>query len=194
MEFPENFEDKSYGKGSLLVANPVLPDPNFSRTVVLLCNHDDQGSFGLVINRAAQLEASEVFSHIRFLDTYRGKIYVGGPVSPSMVFFLCRSSQEVPELDTICEGVHLGTCLDVLETVYPRIENPEGNIRFYLGYSGWSGGQLAGEMEQRSWLVQNAKDRFVFSKMEDQIWPEVVHSLGEKYHYLTKAPVNPQWN
>jgi putative transcriptional regulator len=88
----------------------------------------------------------------------------------------------------------LGTCLDVLETVYPRIENPEGNIRFYLGYSGWSGGQLAGEMEQRSWLVQNAKDRFVFGKMEDQIWPEVVHSLGEKYHYLTKAPVNPQWN
>ena len=86
MEFPEDFEDKSYGKGSLLVANPVLPDPNFSRTVVLLCNHDDQGSFGLVINRAAQLEASEVFSHIRFLDTYRGKIYVGGPVSPAMVF------------------------------------------------------------------------------------------------------------
>lgn len=194
MDFPEDFRDKKYGKGSLLIANPVLPDPNFSRTVVLLCNHDDKGSFGLVINRTAQLEASEVFSHIDVLDAYKGKIYVGGPVSQSMVFFLCRSSLEIPELDTICEGVHLGSSLDTLETVYPLVEDPERNIRFYLGYSGWSGGQLAGEMEQRSWLIQDAQERFVFGDPEDQIWPEVVNSLGEKYQYLINAPVNPQWN
>ena len=77
---------------------------------------------------------------------------------------------------------------------YPKIKNPEQNIRFYLGYSGWAGGQLAGELEQNSWLIQNAEEQFVFRASETMIWPEVVNSLGEKYRYLIKAPVNPQWN
>ena len=194
MEFPDDFTNKKYGKGSLLVANPVLPDPNFSRTVVLLCNHDEQGSFGLVINRTAKLNASEMFSHIDILKAYNEKVYIGGPVSQSTVFFLCRSSRKVEEVDEICAGVYLGSNLETLETVYPAIENPEQNIRFYLGYSGWSGGQLAGEMEQKSWLIQNAEERFVFLDQEKLVWPEVVNSLGEKYQYLIKAPVNPQWN
>jgi putative transcriptional regulator len=186
--------NKKDGKGSLLIANPVLPDPNFSRTVVLLCNHDEQGSFGLVINRTATLNASELFSHIDTLKAYNAKVYVGGPVSQSAVFFLCRSFTKIEDLEEICTGVYLGSNLETLEAVYPTIENPEQNIRFYMGYSGWAGGQLAGEMEQKSWLIQDAEERFVFIGQEDMVWPEVVSSLGEKYQYLTKAPVNPQWN
>ena len=87
MEFPEDFKNKQYGKGSLLIANPVLPDPNFSRTVILLCSHDEQGSFGLVINRSTQLKASDLFSNIDVLKSYNEKIYLGGPVSQSKVFF-----------------------------------------------------------------------------------------------------------
>ena len=194
MDFPDDFRNKKYGKGSLLVANPVLPDPNFSRTVILLCNHDEQGSFGLVINRATKLKAPDLFSNIDILNTYNEKIYLGGPVSQSMIFFLCRSSYEIGELDEVCPGVYFGSSLETLEEFYSEIENPEQNIRFYLGYSGWSGGQLAGEMEQNSWLIQNAGEQFVFLDSESMIWPEVINSLGEKYHYLIKAPVNPQWN
>lgn len=194
MEFPEDFTDKKYGKGSLLIANPVLPDPNFSRTVVLLCNHDEQGSFGLVINRTAKLKASEVFSNIDILKVYNKKVYVGGPVSQSMVFFLCRSSRNIAELDEICPRVYLGSSLETLEMVYPEIENPEQNIRFYIGYSGWADGQLAGEMEQKSWLIQSAEERFIFLDPEELVWSEAVNSLGKKYQYLINAPVNPQWN
>ena len=194
MEFPDDFRNKKYGKGSLLIANPVLPDPNFSRTVILLCNHDEQGSFGLVINRASKLKAPDLLSNINILNAYNEKIYLGGPVSPSMVFFLCRSSCGIGELDEVCPGVYLGSSLETLEESYLKIENPEQNIRFYLGYSGWSGGQLAGEMEQNSWLIQNAGEQFIFLDSESTIWPEVVNSLGEKYQYLIKAPVNPQWN
>ena len=194
MEFPEDFKNKQYGKGSLLIANPVLPDPNFSRTVILLCNHNDQGSFGLVINRSTQLKAPDLFSSIDILKSYNAKIYVGGPVSQSMVFYLYRSSRNVIDLDEICSGVYLGSNLETLESLYLDIKNPEENIRFYLGYSGWSGGQLDGEMEQSSWLIQNANEQFVFLDSEELIWPKAVNSLGEKYQYLTKAPVNPQWN
>ncbi|SVA48979.1 uncharacterized protein METZ01_LOCUS101833 [marine metagenome] len=194
MEFPEDFKNKQYGKGSLLIANPVLPDPNFSRTVILLCNHNDQGSFGLVINRSTQLKAPDLFSSIDILKSYNAKIYIGGPVSQSMVFYLYRSSRNVIDLDEICSGVYLGSNLETLESLYLDIKNPEENIRFYLGYSGWSGGQLDGEMEQNSWLVQDANEELVFLDSENLIWPKAVNSLGEKYQYLTKAPVNPQWN
>ncbi len=194
MEFPEDFKNKNYEKGSLLIANPVLPDPNFSRTVILLCDHDEQGSFGLVINRSTQLKAPDLFLNINILKSYNEKIYLGGPVSQSMVFFLCRSPSAAGKLDEICSGVYLGSNLETLKLLYSSLENPEQDIRFYLGYSGWSGGQLAEEMEQNSWLVQKANEQFIFLDSESLIWPQAVNSLGEKYQYLTKAPVNPQWN
>ena len=194
MEFPEDFKNKNYEKGSLLIANPVLPDPNFSRTVILLCDHDDQGSFGLVINRSTQLKAPDLFLNINILKSYNEKIYLGGPVSRSMVFFLCRSPSAAGKLDEVCSGVYLGSNLETLESLYSSLENPEQDIRFYLGYSGWSGGQLAEEMEQNSWLVQRANEQFIFLDSESLIWPKAVNSLGKKYQYLTKAPVNPQWN
>jgi putative transcriptional regulator len=194
MEFPEDFKNKNYEKGSLLIANPVLPDPNFSRTVILLCDHDEQGSFGLVINRSTQFKAPDLFLNINILKSYNEKIYLGGPVSQSMVFFLCRSPSAAGKLDEICSGVYLGSNLETLESLYSSLENPEQDIRFYLGYSGWSGGQLAEEMEQNSWLVQKANEQFIFLDSESLIWPQAVNSLGEKYQYLTKAPVNPQWN
>ena len=194
MEFPEDFKNKNYEKGSLLIANPVLPDPNFSRTVILLCDHDEQGSFGLVINRSTQLKAPDLFLNINILKSYNEKIYLGGPVSQSMVFFLCRSPSAAGKLDEVCSGVYLGSNLETLKSLYSSLENPEQDIRFYLGYSGWSGGQLAEEMEQNSWLVQRANEQFIFLDSESSIWPKAVNSLGEKYQYLTKAPVNPQWN
>ena len=194
MEFPEDFKNKQFGKGSLLIANPVLPDPNFSRTVILLCNHDEQGSFGLVINRSAQLKAPDLFSSIDILKSYNEKIYIGGPVSQAMVFYLYRSTKGIDGLDEVCPGVYFGSSLETLELLYLDIANPKENIRFYLGYSGWSSSQLDGEMEQNSWLIQSADERFIFLESEDLIWPQAVNSLGEKYQYLTKAPVNPQWN
>ena len=194
MEFPEDFKNKQYGKGSLLIANPVLPDPNFSRTVILLCNHNEQGSFGLVVNRSAELKAPDLFSSIDILKSYNEKIYIGGPVSQSMVFYLFRSSQDVGDLDEVCSGVYLGSSLETLESLYLDIDYQKENIRFYLGYSGWSGGQLDGEMKQNSWLIQSADEQIVFLDSEDLMWPTAVNSLGEEYQYLIKAPVNPQWN
>ena len=123
-----------------------------------------------------------------------GKIYVGGPVSPSQVFYLCRSEEPLPELEPICDGVYMGMSSELLDNLMTRFKNPEKNIRFYLGYSGWGAGQLEGEMTRLSWLTSQACDKFVFQENEDGIWANVVHSLGKDYEYLIQAPVNPQWN
>jgi putative transcriptional regulator len=191
MSEPSN---EKYGKGYFLIANPVLPDANFSRTVVLLCNHDDQGSFGLVINRSAPIDSKEVFAEMGMSEFSSGKIYLGGPVSPSQVFYLCHSEESLPELESICDGVYLGMSWELLDNLMTRVKNPEKNIRFYLGYSGWGVGQLAGEMTRLSWLTSAACGEFVFQENEDGIWKNVVLSLGKDYEYLVQAPVNPQWN
>ncbi|MEO2044231.1 MAG: YqgE/AlgH family protein [Nitrospinaceae bacterium] len=186
--------NENYGKGYFLIANPVLPDPNFSRTVILLCNHDDQGSFGLVINRPAPITAKEIFEEINVLNSPTGKIFIGGPVSPSQVFYLCRSNEPLPELELICDGIYMGLSWELLDNLMMRIENPDLNIRFYMGYSGWGAGQLAGEMTRLSWLTCEAKSKFVFQENEDGIWANAVKFMGKDYEYLIKAPVNPQWN
>ena len=186
--------NEGYGKGHFLVANPVLPDPNFSRTVVLLCNHDEKGSFGLVINRSAPISAKEVFADMGVLGSPSEKIYIGGPVSPSQVFYLCYSRTPLQELDAICGVVFLGMSWELLDNLMQRVVDPEKNIRFYMGYSGWGAGQLVGEMTRLSWLTCESRSEFIFQKNEEVIWANVAKAIGKDYEYLIKAPVNPQWN
>lgn len=186
--------DDEYGKGFFLIANPVLPDPNFSRTVVLLCNHDERGSFGLVVNKEAAVNPADIFSEIDPLRSYNSRVHAGGPVSQSQMFYICRSEEPIPDLDQICRSVHLGMDWNFLENVMDRIPEPERNIRFFLGYSGWAAGQLSGEMARRSWLTCQASEKFVFEENLARIWPGAVKSLGKDYEYLIHAPVNPQMN
>lgn len=190
---PDIFE-KPYGKGSFLIANPVLPDPNFSRTVVLLCDHNDEGTFGLVVNRKSDLKAGEVFGKSDLLGNYDCPVFIGGPVAQSQVFYLCRSDEPINGLEAICPGVYLGMNWETLEEVLPGLKNPDLDLRFFLGYSGWGASQLAGEMEQRSWLTCDAQDQFVFGEPETRIWHDAVRSLGKDFEYLLKAPVDPRSN
>ena len=186
--------ETKYGKGYFLIANPVLPDPNFSRTVILICNHNENGSFGLIVNRSAQLTANEIFSQRELFKGESCKIFIGGPVSQTQVFYLCRLEAPTPGLEEVCPGIQMGMNWEGLEDVVDQLRNPAEDIRFYLGYSGWAAGQLAGEMEQKSWLTCEAKGNFVFGEPEQSIWPGLVRSLGKDYEYLLQAPVNPSMN
>ncbi len=186
--------NEEYGKGHFLIANPVLPDRNFSRPVVLLCDHNEEGSFGLVVNRRTNLKTSEVFPENDFFKASERPVFAGGPVSSTQVFYLCRSQDPLPGLDRVCEGIYMGMSRDALEKALGSIRNPETNIRFYMGYSGWGAGQLACEMEQRSWLTCVALESLVFEEAENKIWHDAVRSLGKEYEYLLQAPLDPSQN
>ena len=179
MEFPDDFTDKKYGKGSLLLPTRFYPIQIF-RGPWFVCNHDEQGVVWFGHQPHCHVERSELFSHIDTLKAYNAKVYVGGPVSQSAVFFLCRSFTKIEELEEICTGVYLGSNLETLEAVYPTIENPEQNIRFYMGYSGWAGGQLAGGNGAKKLAHTGCRGKICFIGQEDMVWPEVVSSLGEK--------------
>jgi putative transcriptional regulator len=165
----------------LLLAMPQLADPNFSRAVVLMIEHSDQGSFGLVINHPSPIRATELLDSLEM--SWRGEdsavVWAGGPVSPSTGWVL---HEPIGRLTTtgggtieITSTISLSTSPDRLRTI---ANAPPRNIRLLLGYSGWGPGQLAAEMSRGAWLHIDADPRLVFETPPDQIWEAAIKELG----------------
>ncbi|HEY0194587.1 MAG TPA: YqgE/AlgH family protein [Kofleriaceae bacterium] len=164
----------------LLLAMPQLADPNFARSVVLMIEHGDHGSFGLVINHPSPIRASELLESLEM--SWRGDdaavVWAGGPVSPSTGWVLHEPIDlAMPGAGTI----EIST--DVLLTTSPErlraiASQPPRNVRLLLGYSGWAPGQLATEMARGAWLHTAVDRRLLFDTPPDDIWDTAVRTLG----------------
>jgi putative transcriptional regulator len=179
------------GPGILLIAEPFLKDPNFMRTVVLLCEHQEEGSFGFVINRKYEFRLNELMNDMEDIDL---PIYYGGPVRKDSLHFLHQYPDLIPEGQPIDKDIYWGG--DFEEAIRLLREgriHPE-HIRFYIGYSGWSQGQLDDELKQQSWLTVKANRKIVFEPEEDNIWKEALRLLGGDYEQLVNYPIDPQLN
>jgi putative transcriptional regulator len=164
----------------LLLAMPQLADPNFSRAVVLMIEHSDQGSFGLVINHPSPIKATELLDSLEM--HWRGEdsavVWAGGPVSPSTGWVLHEPvgiAQPGQGTIEITSTISLSTSPDRLRAISLQ---PPRNIRLLLGYSGWGPGQLAQEMARGAWLHTSADPRLVFETPPDEIWDRAMKSLG----------------
>lgn len=162
----------------LLLAMPQLADPNFSRAVILMIEHGDQGSFGLVINHPSPIRATELLESLDM--SWRGEdsavVWAGGPVSPSTGWVL-HEPVGVAQAGTITvtSSISLSTSPDRLRVIASQ---PPRNIRLLLGYSGWAPGQLATEMARGAWLHTAAESSLVFDTPADEIWSTAMRSLG----------------
>jgi len=164
----------------LLLAMPQLADPNFSRSVVLMIEHSEQGSFGLVINHPSPIKASELLDSLEM--SWRGEdtavVWAGGPVSPSTGWVLHEPvgiAQPGQGTIPITSSIQLSTSPDRLRVI---ANSPPRNIRLLLGYSGWGPGQLAAEMARGAWLHTAAEPGLVFETPADEIWETAMRSLG----------------
>ena len=176
-------------KGRLLISEPFLPDPNFERTVVLLCEYNDDGAFGFVINKPSILKLNEIVEDLRFEEL----AFVGGPVQQDTLHFLHRNAaleNAVQIRDRIYWGGDFELAIDLLK----KGHIDASRIRFYIGYSGWSEGQLNEEMNQKSWLTLEATRKLVFHRNIDEIWKDAVKSLGGDYSIMVNFPTDPQLN
>jgi putative transcriptional regulator len=169
---------------SLLVAMPQLQDPNFVRTVMMIVQHDEQGTFGLVLNRPANMSASDLCNGLdmRWGGDPEMPLYWGGPVQPQTGWMLfapddlsAEYAREPGELTQLVDGVCFAGSLNVLRAI---VEAPPGDTRLFLGYAGWGPGQLEGEMAQGVWLTAPATRRAIFEVSPDAMWDYVVRSLG----------------
>ena len=177
--------------GLLLIADPFLKDPNFMRTVVFLTEHRDEGTIGFVLNRQYQNTLDELLPEV---EGHKLPVYYGGPVQMNTVHFLHRYPKEIPGGVEVMQGVYWGGDFEaVLQLINSGQVDPE-RIRFYIGYSGWSAGQLATEMSDKTWLSTNGVRKLVFLPNAEEIWKDSLKHLGGDFEMMINFPIDPQLN
>jgi putative transcriptional regulator len=177
--------------GVLLVAEPALLDPNFRRTVILLCDHNAEGSFGLILNRPTEYHLGEVLAEPPGIDAL---LYLGGPVQTDTLHYLHPYVDEVDEAVAVLDGVGWGGPFEeIVERVRLGALDADG-FRFFIGYSGWGAGQLATEVEEGGWLVLPGSAADVFDGDPSVLWRDVMRGLGGEYALLSNYPDDPRMN
>jgi len=178
-------------KGRLLISEPFLPDPNFERTVVLLCEHNDDGSFGFVLNKPSILKVNEVMEDIKNIQE---PVFVGGPVQQDTLHFLHRNTALENAVE-IRNGIFWGGDFENLIVKIDTASVKSSDIRFYLGYSGWGPGQLETELQDDSWIVCDfVTDELLFDTEPSNIWRKALDNMGGKYSVFSKYPLDPRLN
>ena len=160
-----------------LIAMPQLGDPNFHRTVVLMIEHNDEGSMGLVINRASELTLSQLGKgqKLKVSPTLAtNAVFVGGPVEPYRGFVL-HDSPEVDEKVELTQGLFLSMTSDALVGL---LQKPEVRLRFCLGYAGWGPKQIEKELSQGAWLFTEAAAQPALEGDPKQIWGDTLKGMG----------------
>jgi putative transcriptional regulator len=181
------------GPGTFLIANPTLRDPNFLRSVVLLCEHNEKGSMGLIVNRPSEAKLADALS-VKLPLSPEDRLFVGGPVQPDALLVLHRIAKTIPGAQPICDGIALGGDMQALMDLLGTPRNSKDKVRVYAGYSGWGAGQLDQELEAGGWITCSAEARFIFDFDPSQVWVEVLRSLGDEYVHLTTVPLDPRVN
>lgn len=179
-------------KGRLLISEPLSMDPFFKRTVVLLCEHNEEGSFGFVINRYLDVELNDIIDN--FPD-FNGQVSVGGPVQRDNLFYLHTLGDQIEHSIPVKDGLHMGGDFDVIKgLVIAGKINPD-QIRFFVGYSGWDSGQLDSEMDGNSWIVGEAEIPMIMNpEANEQVWAETLKNMGKQYEILSNFPEDPSLN
>lgn len=158
--------------GSLLVATPSLRNSGFEESVVLLIQHDENGTMGLIINQPTQTSAAEMLPEMESLQGYQGKLYVGGPVAPWGVIMLIQSDQPPTDALVVIEGVYTSGDQALLQNLVTA-NTAEEQVRLYAGHAGWFPGQLDAEILRGSWEVIPARRELVFSRKPLELWQQL---------------------
>jgi len=190
--FNYSFDNVEPKKGDLLISEPFLADPNFSRTVILLCEHNEEGSFGFVLNKPAQVILKEL---IEGAGDREDGIYIGGPVQQNTLQFIHKNDRLIEGGIEVSEGIFWGGNFEqMLAMMESNLIQPM-DIKFFIGYSGWAAGQLKGELEIKSWIIsRNVSINQVFDTDVESLWKEVLNTMGGKYKIVANFPVDPRLN
>lgn len=177
--------------GILLIADPFLKDPNFLRTVVFICEHKEEGSVGFVLNRKYENTLDELIPE---LENHKLPVFYGGPVQMDSIHFIHQYPDEIPESVEISKGIYWGGNFEAVVQLIKANLIDENKIRFYIGYSGWSDGQLTNELNEKSWLTVKATRKLVFHRNYEEIWKDSLKQLGGDYEMMINFPIDPQLN
>jgi len=181
----------SMSENNLLISEPFLSDTNFLRSVILLCERNEEGAMGLVLNKPTDILVGDV---VKELSEFEDRIYIGGPVAQNTLHFIHRHPMriegDIPLMNDLYWG---GNFKDLLYKLKHR-EIGTADIRFFLGYSGWSDGQLDAELEENAWIEGAATPEVLFENAPEDLWRAILKNMGGKYREFANYPIDPRMN
>ncbi|WNM19018.1 YqgE/AlgH family protein [Flavobacterium capsici] len=179
-------------KGTLLISEPsIIGDLSFNRSVILLADHNNDGSVGFIINKPLDYSIHDLIPEVNSNFT----VYNGGPVEQDNLYFIHNVPELIPNSIEISNGIFWGGDFETTKNLINNNEIKKHNIRFFLGYSGWESNQLENEMLASSWIViKNNHGNKILKKSVSDFWKEKIIELGGDYLIWSNAPENPILN
>jgi len=165
--------------GKLLIAKPFMLDPHFKRAVVLVADHDkEEGTVGFILNRKTGLKLKELTDDFGEFDA---DVYYGGPVDNGSMYFIHTAGNILDDSIEISPGIYWSGDYEKLRILIECKLISNDSIRFYIGYSGWSNGQLEEEMKDPAWIVSDMDSNYLYKSNPEHLWKEILDQMG--YHF-----------
>ena len=184
-------EDKIPEKGKILISEPFLPDTFFNRTIVYLADHNPEGSVGFILNKKLEIKVCDAISGF---DGWEEYLSMGGPVAPDTLHYLHNLGERIPKSVLVDENIYWGGEIDFIRNLIKKGKLDNSQIRFFLGYSGWSAGQLERELKENSWVIAKVKTDIVLNNPVENTWKRVLRGLNNKYRMWADFPESPDMN
>ena len=178
-------------KGRLLISDPFLPDPYFKRSVVLLVDHNEQGSIGFILNKALEITLGDTELKVNGANH---QMFFGGPVQSTDLFYVHSKGNMVEGSTEVKDGLYWGGDFKTIESMIQDGTMTENDVRFFIGYSGWESEQLANEIKDDSWLVHETDLTKLFEFDAENLWKTILKELDSEIQILSTFPEDPNMN
>ena len=186
----QNEEDPA--KGKLLISDPFLDEDYFRRSVVYLCEHNIDGSFGFVVNNFISINLNELDES---LPKVEAQISLGGPMEVNSLYFIHQFGDQIQNSAEISDGVFLGGDFQQLSNKIVEDQSNISKVRFIIGYAGWKRKQLKEEIKNNAWIVKELSSPLQLFESQSRLsWKRVMFNLGGKYKIMSKFPLTPMNN
>ena len=177
--------------GQVLLAEPFMLDPNFKRSAVLLCEHNEDGSVGFIMNKPLKMRIDELIDGFPEFDS---EVFFGGPVQTDTIHYIHNVGDLVEDSVKVADGVYWGGDFEKLKFLIASNLVLPHNIRFFVGYSGWSEGQLNDEMGYGSWVLADMDANYLFKSEPKKLWTQVMYNKGDTYSVIAQMPETSNFN
>jgi len=183
--------DRKIIRGKVLLAEPFMLDANFKRSVVLMCEHEDDGSIGFILNKSLKMKINELISGFPDIDSI---VCYGGPVQTDTIHYIHNAGHLLEDSQEIMPGVFWGGDFEKLKVLITNELISKENIRFFIGYSGWSESQLKEELKLGSWVLADMNLNYLFKGVEKKLWSKVMQQKGDVFSVIANVPEEITWN
>lgn len=182
----------SAAAGRLLISEPFMMDPNFKRSVILLTEYSEDGAMGFILNQQSEFLLGDILPDVAYAEM---PVFIGGPVGSNTLHFIHCCPEKIADGIEIGEGIFWGGDFDKVKELITNYQLTAKEIKFFMGYSGWTSQQLDDEIKEDSWIVADKLNTgTIFTEDEENLWRQVVISLGQRYAHIANFPQNPSLN